>query len=327
MPGVILSDPLAGKDENARIQIARRIGRYLSVEDLPEAERKAAVDLARGLLGDAVERVRQALSESVKQSKFLPRDVALKIAHDVDAVSCPFLEVTEVFSENDWLQLVLTISRGARIAVARRTSMSEGLALALAETGDSKAADALVQNDAAPMTPPVCHTLIDRFEDSYWLLDGLAQRESLNAEIVLRLVEKVSAAARRKLEATYRLPNHTALLVAEAELMTILDLIQETPDLQSRTWALRLNERDRLTASFLLMAIRDDALAFFEAALSVLSGARPEQARTVVRYEGIESVARLLKGANIPSAMHEDFWMAIQEFRHRHQSIEPDASA
>ena len=54
MPNVSLCDHLAGKDENARVQIACRVGKYLSVEDLPKAEREAAEDLAQELVGDAV---------------------------------------------------------------------------------------------------------------------------------------------------------------------------------------------------------------------------------------------------------------------------------
>ena len=164
MAGDNLVDLLSGKDDDARIVIARRVGQCLSVDELPLAERRGAEALAGHLVRDAAERVRRELSEAVKGATHLSRDVALKIAHDVDSVACPFLSATEVFSDEDWRDLVLTVSRGARIAAACRTSMSEGLAIALAETGDTAVAQALVENTAAPMTKPVCNPLIERFE-------------------------------------------------------------------------------------------------------------------------------------------------------------------
>ncbi len=310
-----LGQHLAGKEDTDRIVVAKRVGQILSADDLPAAERLAAEGLARELVRDAIERVRTALSEAVKCAKFLPRDVALKIAHDVDSVACPFLEVTEVFSDTDWRQLVMTISRGARIAVARRTSMSEGLALALAEVGDSVVADVLVDNQAAPMAAPVCYTLIELFEDSSWILDRLAERGSLDEEVVAKLIVKVSATARDKLTATYGLPDHVASVVSEAELLALQGLIREAPENSLLVLAKRLGREKKLTPLIVLSLFREEGFPFFEAALAVLSGARLERARTVVRYEGPEAVAKLLERASIPPAMYDDFWGAIQAAR------------
>ncbi len=221
---------LEGKGESARIQIARRVGDRLMLEDLPDAECRAAEALARGLLDDAIERVRQELSKAVRHARFLPRDIALKIAHDVDSVACPFLEVTEVFSDAEWQRLVLTISRGARIAVAWRTSMTEGLALALAELGDSLVAESLVANTDAPATVTVCDALIERFETSTWVLDKLAERDGLNEAIAVKLYAKISAAARQKLSETYGLADYTEPIGFDAEFAAILQLVRDTPE-------------------------------------------------------------------------------------------------
>ena len=310
-----LGKHLAGKEDADRILVAQRVGQILSVDDLPAAERLAAEGLARELVRDAIERVRVTLSDAVKSAKFLPRDVALKIAHDVDAVACPFLEVTEIFSDRDWRQLVMTISRGARIAVARRTSMSEGLSLALAEVGDSVIADVLVGNQAAPMAPTVCYTLMDLFVDSSWILDRLAEREGLTEEVVAKLIVKVSAAARQKLTATYGLPDHIAPVVTESELRALQDLIREVPESSLTVLAKRLGREHKLTPLFLLTMLKEEGFPFFEAALSVLAGARLERVRTVVRHEGSEAAAKLLQRGSIPAPMHKEFWDAIQSAR------------
>ena len=208
---------LTGKDEEACVQIAQRVGLHLCDEILSETDRRAAELLARALADDAIESVRVELSKAIGHAKHLPRDLALKLAHDVDSVACPFLEVTEVFSDSDWQQLILTISRGACAAVARRTPMSEGIANSLAQIGDSIVTETLIENPAAPMTKSICHTVMDRFSSEIWVLDKLASRDDLISEIAIKLTTIVSAAAREKLQNTYKLPDFTEPVAAEAE--------------------------------------------------------------------------------------------------------------
>ena len=99
---------LSCKVEASRSQTANRVGNLLVLDDLPETDRRAAELLAYELAQDAIEIVRCELSKAVRHAKYLPRDLAIKIAHDVDSVACPFLEVTDVFAESDWQQLLMT---------------------------------------------------------------------------------------------------------------------------------------------------------------------------------------------------------------------------
>jgi len=157
-------DQLPGLDDAARALVAGRVGAVLSAETTSPADRLAAEMLAQDIARDVVEQVRYALSNAIRNTHHLPRPLAMMLAHDVDSVACPFLEVTEMFTEADWQSLILTISRNARITVARRENMPDSLALSLAEIGDSVVAETLVENAVAPMTAVVCDTLLQRFE-------------------------------------------------------------------------------------------------------------------------------------------------------------------
>ncbi|MGE0748485.1 MAG: DUF2336 domain-containing protein [Rhodospirillales bacterium] len=311
---------LDAKSDDDRIEIAGRVGDRLCREGLPEAERLAAEALARALVADAIERVRRALSEAVRHARFLPRDIALKIAHDVDSVACPFLEATEVFSEGDWQQLVLTISRGARIAVARRTSMSEGLARALAEGHDTVVAETLIGNAATPLSSPVCHLLIERFTDSPWVIEKMADRDDLAADVAAVLCLRVSAAARDKLAQAYNLVDFTEPVVAEAEADAVLQLVREAreaPETRLLALAEQLKHDRKLTPLLLITTLREGHLAFFSAAFSVLSEMPLAKVNSLMLHEGAAPVTRALSLARIPSAMHDDFWEALQEARQR----------
>ena len=306
---------LEGKDEEACLHIAQRVGNHLCDEVLSQTDRRAAELLARALADEAIESVRSELSKAIARAAHLPRDLALKLAHDVDSVSCPFLEITQVFSDSDWQQLLLTISRGARIAVARRASMSEELAGSLAEIGESIVAETLIENPAAPMTRPVCYTLMDRFSSEIWVLDKLAQRSDLVSEIALKLTTIVSAAAREKLRKVYNLPGLTGPLAAEAETGALLHVARKTHSSDIMITAETLKKKGKLDPPLVFKALEDGQVDFLEAALSVLAGRSIEHVRSVVLRAGEDAVKQLLFRATIPGDLHQKFWDGLKSLR------------
>jgi uncharacterized protein (DUF2336 family) len=319
MHGLAPESLLIGKEEDTRIQIAGRVGDSLSVDELATADRRAAEMLARALADDAIESVRVALSEAIAKAKHLPRDLALKLAHDIDSVACPFLEATEVFSDSDWQQLLLTISRNARISVAQRSNMSAALAKSLSELGDSVVASTLIENPAAPMTEPICYTLMDRFSSEIWVLDKLAWRDDLISEIAIKLTTIVSAAARKKLETTYKLTDFTEPVAADAETGALLQIVKKTPKADLMAISEELHNRGRLKPTLVLRALKEDHLDFLEAALSVLSGRSLVHVRSVILRAALAAVKQLLDKAQIPDAMHEDFWKELEIIRQKHK--------
>lgn len=306
---------LKGKGEDARVQIAQLVGQSLANDDLAKSDQRASEMFARALVQDAVERVRCELSKAIRHAKHLPRELALKLAHDVDAVSCPFLEVTEVFSDSELQQLLLTITRGASIAIAQRSRMSESLAQSLAQSGDSIVAETLLENPTAPMTEPVCHTLMDRFASENWVLDKMALRDDLITEIAIKLTAQVSVAMREKLVNTYRLPRHTEPLADEAETGAVLQIIRKTAGKDLIEAARVLMRENRLTPQLLQLALQKDERAFLEAGFSVLSGRSMEHVRSVINRAGPDAIIQLLRKVDIPEEMHGGFQQGIELLR------------
>lgn len=306
---------LTHQDETARLAIAERVGQRLRDDSVPDADRRAAEELAAALARDAVERVREALALSVRHARHLPRPIALQLAHDIDSVACPFLEITEVFSDSDWKQLVLTLSHGALAAVAKRPSMPEGLAVSLAELGDDRVATNLARNKAAPMTPPVCLPLLDRFADRTDMLELLADREDLVEDVAVRLTAMVSDAARKKLVRRYEMPDHTELLGAEAEAAALLALVRKTEPDRMTALVRSLRKEGKLNDFFLLEAARERLSHFLSSAIAERTQ-RPvvAVAKTLARGSSKE-VAALLREAGINDAFRDDFWLALSASR------------
>lgn len=302
-----------GTDE--RSSIAMRVGDVLCDADVTGSERKAAEALARKLVEDAVDLVRVELAKSVARAHRLPRDIAMRIAHDIDDVSCPFLQITEVFSDSDWQQLVLTISRAARIAVAQRETMSEALAVALAESGDSVVADTLAGNPALPVTGTVCYKLIDRFTSETWILDKLAEHVDLPETVAATLVGKVSSAMRAKLAMRYGVPEATDLPALEAGVAAMLKIISDTPSQRIPDLVERLRRDGRLSPGLMLEVLREGMLGFVEAAFSAISGLRIVQVRGMIANGGAGPVIKLLQQSRIPAELRDEFWDALVEAR------------
>ncbi len=272
-----------GKSVAERAILARRAGAHLAGPVRSLGDRRAAEELARHLANDAIEAVREQLSKGVRRCRFLPRDVAMMIAHDVDAVACPFLEVTEVFSEEDWQQLVRSISSGARVAVACRPDLSEGLVESLAEVGDAHVAETLIGNVKAPINISAYSAIIVRFGDTPWILDSMVEQRSLPAEVAVMLISKVSEAAREKLAEKYDLNDFTTPVVAEATDCALLQVIRDAEGDQLLEYAQSLYRLGELDPSFLMQALRFGFLEFFEAAMAVRGGIPIDNARKLIR--------------------------------------------
>ena len=82
---------LAEPSPAVRAEVADKLAREIDSPALTAAELGLAQDVVRLMAKDVELAVRQALSHSLRHAKHLPRDVALRLARDVEAVSLPIL--------------------------------------------------------------------------------------------------------------------------------------------------------------------------------------------------------------------------------------------
>ena len=71
-----------------------------------EEDRQAASEVLRLMALDAAELVRRALAVTLKTSRELPRDVAVRLAHDVESVATPVLTFSPVLTDEDLAAIV-----------------------------------------------------------------------------------------------------------------------------------------------------------------------------------------------------------------------------
>ena len=293
-----------------RAFLAQGLAKRLDERDAPLSDRRAAETLARELAGDAIEVVRRELSKAVRENRFLPRDIAMKIARDVDSVACPFLEVTEVFSEADWQTLILNASTPGRVAISRRVRLSEPMVNTLAEVGDAEVAEALLENHHAPIKRHGFTILIQRFPDSPSVLERMVARKWLPADVAVALVSKVSEAAREQLAQRYGIVDFTDLTASEARGDEHLKVIQSAPAEEMLGYAESLNRTGELGPAFLLKALRMGMLEFVEHALALRAEIPVQSTRLLLRSGSRDAITRLCEKAGVPKSLWSDFCAA-----------------
>src|SRR5260221_13046746 len=143
----LLDDP----SSEARAEVAAKVAREVDGTALTAEERKIAEDIVRALSRDAAIRVRQALSEELKQSKRLPHDVALALARDVEAVSLPVLGHSLVLAAADLIAIVRASRAAKQVAIAARKQGATGVPQAILEADEPLALATLGRHDRAEL--------------------------------------------------------------------------------------------------------------------------------------------------------------------------------
>ncbi|WP_282609902.1 DUF2336 domain-containing protein [Pelagibius sp. Alg239-R121] len=289
-----------------RAEVARKLGGKLDT-GLSELERELTWAIARQLAEDAVEVVRESLARSVRGCKFLPKDIGYTLAYDLDSVAVPFLEVTEIFSENELCAIALAVSDSVRSAIAGREDLTSKVSGLLAELGDADVAHTLIENEPAEIDESGFAALTKRFCDDQTLFEKMATRTDLPPSIATELVKRVSDSAREQLETRYSMaPDFVNVLAQDAQSNALLKLAEFATAAEAMGYAKELYGKGELTHTFCLMAIRNGNLPFFEAAMAVRTGISVENVELILRDGGVEATGKLCTKAKIPNFLHRE---------------------
>ena len=295
----LLTDP----SPNHRAELASKVAVQFDSTRLTPAERKLAEDIIRIMARDAVVRVRQSLAESLKTSPNLPRDVALTMARDVEAVAVPVLSVSAVLTEADLIEIVRGGSAAKQTAVAVRPEVSEALAGELIDRGDEDAVAALVGNENAKLAESHFNRVIDRFGDSVRIQDPLVRRSTLPLTVAERLVTMVSENLQSYLVAHHDLPSDVAsdVVLKGRERATVGLVTGESDEAAVVRLVTQLAAGGRLTPSLLIRSVCTGDVSFLEVALSHLAKVPLLNARLLIHDSGKLGLKSIYDKAGLPA--------------------------
>ncbi len=304
-----------GPTDDERAAVAFKLCRKMDVE-LSKADRAAANEILRVMAGDAAELVRRALAVTLRASDVLPRDVALRLAEDVESIATPVLTFSPVFSDADLAEIVRRADPVRQVAVASRAHLSETVTDVLAECGCEDAVATAADNAGAAFSEQGLVVSLDRFRASQKVANAIAYRDVLPAAVTEKLMHLVTEDVRRVLLSRTGLSEGQAGAIAvstqERATVDILDEIAAAPDMEA--FVRHLHKQNRLTSSLLLRAATSGYMRFVEHGLAVLAAVPHHRAWLLIHDAGGLGFKAIFERSGLPQRLFSAFRIALDTF-------------
>lgn len=304
-------------DEDERAAAAHKLCRSMEKAELDDEDRAAAQKILRMLANDAAELVRRAMAVTLKSSDLIPRDVARRLAADVDSVALPLINFSPAFTDEDLIEIVRAGSSVRQVAVAGRPSVGRDVAAALAEVGSEPAVRALAANDNADVSEAALGRCVDRFGASPEVVAAIAYRQVLPLSVTERLVELASDAVREHLVTRHAVAPETAIrLAAFARERATVDLVDQASNhADLPAFVANLNARRALTGSLLLRALARGQMNLFEHGLAELAGTPHQRAWLMIHDAGPLGLKAIYDRAGLPPRLFQAFRAGVDTWR------------
>ncbi|MCB9957591.1 MAG: DUF2336 domain-containing protein [Rhodospirillaceae bacterium] len=305
----LLKDPSA----DARAALAPKLAGHLESESLSQGEFAIAHDILNMMARDTAVIVRRALADNLKHTHNLPRDVALTLARDIDDVALPILETSQVFTDEDLVELVREVPEAKQMAIARRNSLSAPVTDALIQTDNREVVRTVVRNGGADITEHSLNRVLDRFGDAEDIQDPMVRRRELPLTVAERLVSRVSDHLKTYLMTHHELSADTAseLVMKARERATVNLLGPDADELDVERLAAQLHANGRLTPTLVFRALCVGDLAFFEHSMAQLAGVPVVNARTLLHDRGPLGLKSLYDKAGLPEGLFPAMRVAV----------------
>lgn len=307
---------IKGETPEDRATVAHRLCRRIALDVLSDAERAYAQEIMAILAKDAADLVRRTLSVTLRNSPILPREIAVQLAQDVEAVAIPVLQDSPVFTDEDLIELVLSVTASKQAAIANRDSLSVTLTEVISEHGTVEAVRTLSGNEGAEFTDTAYEHSIRRFGSDEGVQKGLISREYIPTHIAEKMVSLVSGQLFDLLVNRHELPAQLAIdLASGARERATIDLVEQagrTHDLPRFVSQLHLN--GRLTHSLIMRALCCGQMPFVEHSLAELSGVGHQRVWLMIHDAGPLGLQAVFDRAGMPRKMLPAFRAAVNVF-------------
>lgn len=302
----LLKEPSA----DSRLGVLEKIVQSYDRGEFNPREVAVAEQVFRLLVRDTELQVRQTLAESVKNNPYIPRDIVLSLAKDVEQVAIPVIEYSEVLSDADLVDIITTSRHmGKPTAVARRKKLSARVSNALVDTGSAQVVDALVRNAQADISTDAYGKIVKQFANEAEMMQRVARRPELPVTVVEKLITLVSSSLADQLEKKYQLTRTELAYEAEqARESTTLKLVQSSPgaaasDEEVEKLVEQLFAYNRLTPSMIFSALCRGNVPFFEISLAKLAHIPLKNARILLNDRGELGFKALYEKSELPESL------------------------
>jgi uncharacterized protein (DUF2336 family) len=184
--------------EAVRAELAVKIARLMPGLEQRESEEVVALTIAtlEVLAKDSAVKVRAILAEEIKHMDCIPHDIALRLAHDLEAiVAAPILEYSPLLSDVDLVE-VIAAGKVQKVltAIARRKPLSDKVSDALVQSLDVSTVASLLVNQDAKIRKETMDRIVEEAEQFESWHEPLVMRADLSARVIRRIANFVGSA-------------------------------------------------------------------------------------------------------------------------------------
>jgi uncharacterized protein (DUF2336 family) len=268
------------------------------------------------LLDDGAPEVRYALADALAASEDAPRHIIVGLAADHTDIAALVLSRSPLFVDSELVDIVAAASAPLQEAVARRPLVSQSVSAAIAEVGEKSACLTLVGNGAAEIASISFRRMAERFGDDGDIRDVLLARDDLSPAIRQLLVRAVSERLGALVVDRAWLPEARARTVTrEACDRATIAIAAESQTRELPALVEHLRVTGQLTTALLLRAVCAGNMAFFQAALSVLTGVPERRIAGLVRGRRMNGLRAAYTRAGLPTYAFDAFCAVLDVWR------------
>jgi uncharacterized protein (DUF2336 family) len=220
--------------------------RFFGAAEHTASEVAAYDDVVMMVLDEVEPLARAELAGRLADLANPPRRTLLQLAEDEQIkVAVPILARSPAIEEADLERIARHQSQEHLAAIAGRPNLSERVTDVLVDRGDDRVVHTVAGNHGARFSPKGFTTLADRASTNEELLNRLAARGDLPAEITARLAPVISAALEARLREAGADPDGSALVgLAEASQFVLADRLRAASKM-ARSLAVLVDHLDR----------------------------------------------------------------------------------
>lgn len=306
------ADP-AASDLAERAALARKLGRFLSRDQVAD-ERSAAERLALVVAADSELRVRRVLVEELRSCRFIPSDLATKIADDVEEIAEPFLLETEELASETLEEIAYQCGPGAREILARRAHLPEPVSYVLSEVGEERAVETLMANPTAAISDRVCLKVNERFAQSDKIMERMTTRADLPLTVIDVLIHRIAERWRDRLIESYGLaPDFATYVWGQTRARSLIEAIRKAEGPEREAYLERVHEEGGLGGNLILQMLQQGAVDCFRLAMAVRARVPLRNIERLLENASDLAFERLLDKAAIEPALAGLYATAYRE--------------
>ncbi|GEM_PF-3801729 len=242
----------------SRESVARKIGHHFDHTSQETVEYKIACEIAFHLQKDSETMVRVALAESIHQSEQAPKQLILLLAmDDEDAVALPILKESPQIDDQDLIDLLPKIDLPERlIAIAERKFITVTVSSMLAERNFEDVVVSLLANDSAIIDDEVILQISHKHARSKSILQRMMKRLPMPTKAVSHMVT-VQQSGEQENRRPSDMRSFSSLDKEELknDLLTLMFLGRDPSDEACEQMVTKLEEQNKVSATFMLLAM------------------------------------------------------------------------